>query len=126
MGKIEENYSKEMKNLVEKYENLLKQKDLTIKGNNNAYDILKSNYDMEVKNYSDELIKIDELLMNIITKYKSLYSFKNGHSPNLVTMTNLKNEFDQTILNVENNINNYTYPLLFKSLLHNNKLINLE
>ena len=37
-------------------------------------------------------------------------------------MTNLKNEFDKTILNIENNINNYTYPLLFKSLLQNNKL----
>ena len=122
MGQIEENNSKEMKNLIDKYENLLKQKDLTIKGNNNAYDTLKLNYDREVKNYSDELIKIDETLMNIITIYKSLYSFKSGFSPNLVTMTNLKNEFDKTILNIENNINNYTYPLLFKSLLQNNKL----
>ena len=122
LGQIEENNSKEMKNLIDKYENLLKQKDLTIKGNNNAYDTLKLNYDREVKNYSDELIKIDETLMNIITIYKSLYSFKSGYSPNLVTMTNLKNEFDKTILNIENNINNYTYPLLFKSLLQNNKL----
>ena len=119
---IEEENTKEIKNLTEKYENLLKQKELTIKGCNNAYDALQLNYNNEVKNYSEELIKIDEILMKIISTYKSLFSFKSGCIPNIVTMTNLKNEFDKTILPAENDINNYTYPLLFKGLLQKNKL----
>ena len=123
ISEIEEQNLKEIKQLTEKYENLLQQKDLTIKGCNNAYDTLQLNYNMEVKNYTEELIKIDETLMNVITNYKNLFNFKNGTIPNIVTMTNLKNEFDKIIISAENNINNYSYPLLFKGLLHNNKLI---
>ena len=123
ISEIEEQNFKEIKQITEKYENLLKQKDITIKGCNNAYDTLQLNYNMEVKNYTEELIKIDETLMNVITNYKNLFNFKNGTIPNIVTMTNLKNEFDKIIISAENNINNYSYPLLFKGLLHNNKLI---
>ena len=84
---------------------------------------MQLNYNNEVKNYSEELIKIDEILMKIISTYKSLFSFKSGCIPNIVTMTNLKNEFDKIILSAENDINNYSYPLLFKGLLQHNKLI---
>ena len=37
ISEIEEQNSKEIKNLTDKYENLLQQKDLTITGNNKAY-----------------------------------------------------------------------------------------
>ncbi len=123
ISEIEEQNLKEIKQLTDKYENLLQQKDITIKSCNNAYDTLQLNYNMEVKNYTEELIKIDETLMNIITNYKHLFNFKNGNIPNIVTMTNLKNEFDKIILSAENDINNYSYPLLFKGLLQHNKLI---
>ncbi len=123
ISEIEEQNLKEIKQLTEKYENLLQQKDITIKGCNNAYDTLQLNYNMEVKNYTEELIKIDETFMNVITNYKTLFNFKNGNIPNIVTMTNLKNEFDKIINDAENEINNFSYPLLFKGLLHHNKLI---
>ncbi len=123
ISEIEEQNLKEIKQLTDKYENLLQQKDITIKGCNNAYDTLQLNYNMEVKNYTEELIKIDETFMNVITNYKTLFNFKNGNIPNIVTMTNLKNEFDKIINDAENEINNFSYPLLFKGLLHHNKLI---
>ena len=122
ISEIEEQNSKEIKNLTDKYENLLQQKDLTIKGNNKAYDALQLNYNMEVKNYNEELVRLDEILMNMITTYKSLFHFKNGSIPNLVTMTNLKNEFDKVVSSVESNINNLTYPLLFRGLIQLNKV----
>ena len=117
---IEKNNLNEIKILKEKYENLLKQKDLIIKDNNNEINRINKNYENEVKNYSEEIIKLDEILMKIINEYKIL--FKTKKLKDLVGYINSTNEFDIIITENEKKINNFSFPLLYNSLLKNNKL----
>ena len=117
---IEKNNLNEIKILKEKYENLLKQKDLIIKDNNNEINRINKNYENEVKNYSEEIIKLDEILMKIINEYKIL--FKTKKLKDLVGYINSTNEFDIMITENEKKINNFSFPLLYNSLLKNNKL----
>ena len=117
---IEKNNLNEIKILKEKYENLLKQKDLIIKDNNNEINRINKNYENEVKNYSEEIIKLDEILMKIINEYKIL--FKTKKIKDLVGYINSTNEYDIIITENEKKINNFSFPLLYNSLLKNNKL----
>ena len=117
---IEKNHLNETKILKEKYENLLKQKDLIIKDNNNEINRINKNYENEVKNYSEEIIKLDEILMKIINEYKIL--FKTKKIKDLVSYINSTNEYDIIITENEKKINNFSFPLLYNSLLKNNKL----
>ena len=117
---IEKNHLNEIKILKEKYENLLKQKDLIIKDNNNEINRINKNYENEVKNYSEEIIKLDEILMKIINEYKIL--FKTKKIKDLVGYINSTNEYDIIITENEKKINNFSFPLLYNSLLKNNKL----
>ena len=117
---IEKNHLNETKILKEKYENLLKQKDLIIKDNNNEINRINKNYENEVKNYSEEIIKLDEILMKIINEYKIL--FKTKKLKDLVGYINSTNEYDIIITENEKKINNFSFPLLYNSLLKNNKL----
>ena len=117
---IEKNHLNETKILKEKYENLLKQKDLIIKDNNNEINRINKNYENEVKNYSEEIIKLDEILMKIINEYKIL--FKTKKIKDLVGYINSTNEYDIIITENEKKINNFSFPLLYNSLLKNNKL----
>ena len=117
---IEKNNLNEIKILKEKYENFLKQKDLIIKENNNEINRINKNYENEVKNYSEEIIKLDEILMQIINGYKIL--FKTKKIKDIVGYINSTNEFDIIINENEKKINNFSFPLLYHSLLKNNKL----
>ena len=117
---IEKNNLNEIKILKEKYENLLKQKDLIIKENNNEINKINKNYENEVKNYQEEIIKLDEILMQIINGYKIL--FKTRKIKDIVGYINSTNEFDIIINENEKKINNFSFPLLYHSLLKYNKL----
>jgi len=117
---IEKNNLNEIKILKEKYENLLKQKDLIIKENNNEINKINKNYENEVKNYQEEIIKLDEILMQIINGYKIL--FKTQKIKDIVGYINSTNEFDIIINENEKKINNFSFPLLYHSLLKYNKL----
>lgn len=110
---------KEMKILKEKYDNILKQKDLNINELNSAYASLSRNYEYEVKTYSDELIRLDAMTMNLVRRYKAIFG-KKEH--NIATFLNLKQDFENLLLKTANDINNINFPLLFKKLLLENKL----
>ena len=110
---------KEMKILKEKYENIIKQKDININELTSAYSTLSRNYEYEVKTYSDELIRLDTMTMNIVKKYKAIFG-KKEH--NIATFLNLKENFESLLLKTANDINNINFPLLYKKLLSENKL----
>ena len=111
----------ELKTLQDKYELLIQQRNNTINGLNNAYNTLKSTYDFEIKEYANELIKIEEILMNSIKQFKMLFN-NNKKNYNIITYVNLKNEYESYLKAHEHNINQVTFPLLYKSLLSQNKL----
>ena len=110
---------KEMKILKEKYDNIIKQKDININELTSAYSTLSRNYEYEVKTYSDELIRLDTMTMNIVKKYKAIFG-KKEH--NIATFLNLKENFESLLLKTANDINNINFPLLYKKLLSENKL----
>ena len=119
-----ENFQKqnnqEIKIMKDKYENLIKQKDTSITGLNNAYSQLKMNYDFEVKTYSQELIKLDEMLMHLVKSFKFLMDKKKNTT--FATFLNSKDEYENILISTANEINNINFPLLYKKLLLQNKL----
>ena len=78
----------ELKALQDKYELLIQQRNNTLIGLNNAYNTLKSTYDLEIKQYSNELIKIDDILMNSIKQFKMLFN-NSKKNYNIITYVNL-------------------------------------
>ena len=131
--KAEHKYKKEIENIhkvnvqeiqliKDKYETILKEKDNAISDINNAYNDLKYNYDYEVTQYSNELINIDEILMNTIKQFKILFNTNVKQQTNIMTYVNLKNEYETYLKSNEEQINQVSFPLLYKSLTNSNKL----
>ena len=131
--KAEHKYKKEIENIhkaniqeiqliKDKYESILKEKDNAISDINNRYSNLKCDYDYEVKQYSNELINIDEILMNAIKHFKILFNTNVKQQTNIMTYINLKNEYETYLKSNEEQINQVSFPLLYKSLTNSNKL----
>lgn len=118
---IESNNMKENKKLIEKYENLLKQKENEAKIAIKEYKSLKDNHDQEIHSYLDELIRLKDTIDTLISSYKKSYDIKkfdsNMNSLNNFNMfMNYKREFDKNLSIIEESINGYQYPLLYKTL----------
>ena len=77
---------------------------------------------IKIKSLMNELLKINELLMDLISNYCRIFFSKLSGKCNIITLNNKKEEFDNIILNIEKNINYFSFPLLFKELESQNKL----
>ena len=94
----------------------------TIKNNtfeiNRLNDIINFN-SSEIKTYKREFLKLDEILMDILHKYRANFKSKDF---NIITIRTKLEEFNNYVIETENSINYYTFPKLHKLLESNNKL----
>ena len=118
---IGKNFQSENKIIIEKYENLLNQKNLEIKTRNNIIEELNKKVQQNNGIYIDELIRIYDTFEDLIEKYNKCFDqrkFGNNvnNIKNFATFLNLKEEFDKTIDKNEKSVNRIQYPILFKNL----------
>ena len=118
---IGKNFQSENKIIIEKYENLLKQKNLEIKTKNNLIEDLNKKVQQNNGIYIDELIRIYDTFEDLIEKYNKCFDQRKFGSnvnniKNFATFLNLKEEFDKTIDKNEKSVNRIQYPILFKNL----------
>ena len=125
----DENEIMEKNNKIEKLEKKIK----TLKENNKALeetiknntceinrlnDIINFN-SSEIKTYKREFLKLDEILMELLHKYRANFKSKDF---NVITIRSKLEEFNNYVIETENSINYYTFPKLHKLLESNNKL----
>ena len=118
---IGKNYQSENKIVIEKYENLLKQKNLEIKTKDNIIEDLNKKVKQNNGMYIDELIRIYDTFEDLIEKYNKCFDGRKFGSnvnniKNFLTFLNLKEEFDKTVDKNEKSVNRIQYPILFKNL----------
>ena len=116
MKRLKENNKKNIEILEQKYRNIINDKNI-------EYDKLKSYMSKmndlnkrEIESYKKELIKYNEIFMQLISNYKRIFFSKLTPQCNIITLKNKKEEFDNVILNIDNEINFNNFPLLFKEL----------
>ena len=122
MKRLKANNKKNMEVQEQKYQNLINDK-------NKEYDELKSYMNKindfnkrEIEMYKKELIKYNEIFMQLISNYKRIFFSKLTPQCNIITLNNKKEEFDNIILNIDKEINPINFPLLFKELECKNML----
>ena len=109
------------KSLYENNSNL--EKDIKKVNNENQELIqINNNYKLEINKYKEEFLKLNEILMNIIHKFKLYFLQRAKSSISLITIQNNVSEFSKIILNSEQSINFTTFPKLHTLLETKNKL----
>ena len=122
MEKIKKENQKKLDIMKLNYENLIKEKNDIIKQLEFDFDGLKLEKNNEINKYGNELIKINKILMSLISNYKRIFLSNTTEKYSLVSLNNKKEEFNNIILNINDDINFTNFPLLYKFLLKKKQL----
>ena len=104
---------KEIKNLTKKYENILEQKEKIILDLNSEINLIKSQNLTNISKYEEELLKLNELLMDLINNYQRYFLSNLTPKCSPITLNNKKEQFDQILLSIKNEYNMFSFPLLY-------------
>ena len=104
------------------YENLLKEKNEAIKKLEHDYEILKQDKIKDINKYGNEIIKLNKILMELISNYKRIFNSILTKKCSIINYNLKKEEFDKIIMSVDQDINCNNFPLLYQFLLKNKKL----
>jgi hypothetical protein len=104
---------KEITELRKRYENILTQKEKIIFDLNNELDSIKFQNLKKFKKYEDELLKINEMFINLINNYKRIFISSFTKECNPVTIYNKKIQFDHLLSSIKKDYDTSSFPLLF-------------
>ena len=118
---------KEIKNLTKKYDNILEQKEKIILDLNSEINLIKSQNLTNISKYEEELLKLNELLMDLINNYQRYFLSNLTPKCSPITLNNKKEQFDQILLSIKNEYNMFSFPLLYnikskKGILNQNNI----
>ena len=120
MEKLKKENQKKIDILKLNYDNLIKEKNNLIKTIEYNYEMLKEDKKKDINKYGNEIVKLNKILMSLISNYKRIYPSNSGEKYNLINYTIKKEEFDKIIISVDEDININNFPLLYQTLLKNN------
>ena len=104
------------------YDNLIKEKENIIKKLESNYEILKKDKYQDLNKYGNEIIKLNKILMSLISNYKRIYDSNLTERLSIINFSLKKEEFDKIIMSVDKDINCNNFPLLYQSLIKTNQL----
>jgi len=104
------------------YEKKIQEKNDEIKKMEYNYEGLKLEKNKEILKYENEIIKLNEVLMNLFSNYKRIFNSHLTKKCSIINLNLKKEEFDNIIMNANKEININNFPLLYQSLLNNNQL----
>jgi len=118
---------KEIKAMRKRYDNILEQKENDILELNKELNLIKSQNLNNNSKYGEELIKLNELFMNLINNYQRTFMSNFSKKCNPITLNNKKEHFDKILLSIKEEYNMYSFPLLYsiiskKGILNQNNI----
>ena len=122
MEKIKKQNQKKLDVMKLNYENIIKEKNNIIKQLEYDYEQLKVDKNIDINKYGNEIVKLNKILMNLISNYKRIYFSNLTERYSIINLNIKKEEFDKIIKNIDHDINIYNFPLLFQFLLKNKRL----
>ena len=122
MEKIKKDNQKNLDIIKLNYENSIKDKNSLIKKLEHDYEILKYEINKNINKYGNEIIKLNKILMSLISNYKRIYFSNITEKCTIYNFNQKKDEFDKIILNIDKDINCNNFPLLYKILLKTNQI----
>ena len=117
------NKDKEINEIKKRYENILSQKEKIILDINDEINYLKNKNSLIFKKYEDELIKLNNLFMNLINHYQRIFLSNFTEKCNAVTVINKKMQFDQILLSIKKEYDKFSFPILY-GLMEKKGIIN--
>ena len=119
---IKLNNEKNMNILKLKYENIIKEKNNEIQKLEYNYEGFKLEKDKDINKYANETIKINKILMSLISNYKRIFDSNLTKKCSIINLNNKKEEFDKIIMTADKDINYNNFPLLYQTLIKTNQL----
>jgi hypothetical protein len=98
------------------YENIIKEKNIIIKQLEFDYERFKLEKNKEINNYGEELVKLNKLLMSLISNYKRIYFSNISEKFSIVSSNSKKEELGKIILSINKDVNFINFPLLHNFL----------
>ena len=104
------------------YEKKIQEKINEIKKMEYNYEGLKLEKNKDLNKYGNEIIKLNKILMNLISNYKRIFDSNLTKKCSIINLNLKKEEFENIIMNADKDINFNNFPLLYQSLLNTNQL----
>ena len=104
------------------YEKKIQEKINEIKKMEYNYEGLKLEKNKDLYKYGNEIIKLNKILMNLISNYKRIFDSTLTKKCSIINLNLKKEEFENIIMNADKDINFNNFPLLYQSLLNTNQL----
>ena len=104
------------------YEKKIQEKINEIKKMEYNYEGLKLEKKKDLYKYGNEIIKLNKILMNLISNYKRIFDSTLTKKCSIINLNLKKEEFGNIIMNADKDINFNNFPLLYQSLLNTNQL----
>ena len=104
------------------YEKKIQEKINEIKKMEYNYEGLKLEKNKDLYKYGNEIIKLNKILMNLISNYKRIFDSTLTKKCSIINLNLKKEEFGNIIMNADKDINFNNFPLLYQSLLNTNQL----
>ena len=122
MKRLKALHKKNVEILEQKYKNLINDKSKEYEELQLYLNKMKDSYKRDIELYKYEIVKYNEIFMQLISNYKRIFFSNLSPQCNIITLKNKKEEFDNIILNIDKDINQINFPLLFKELESKNLL----
>ena len=134
--KTENIYESEIKNIKDEceknftkirieYENNMKQKNEDIKNLQYEYDKLKIEKNNDINKYTNEIVKMNKILMGLISNYKRIFFSNLTPKLNFMNYSTKIDEYNKIVISTNQEITFDKFPLLFEYLMKN-KHININ
>ena len=122
MQRIKNENQKKLDILKLNYENAIKEKNSLIKTLEFKYETLQADKNIDINKYGKEIVKLNKILMSLISNYKRIFSSTLTKKCSIINFTIKKEEFDKIIMNADQDINCNNFPLLYQTLLKTKQL----
>ena len=134
--KTENIYESEIKNIKDEceknftkirieYENNMKLKNEDIKNLQYEYDKLKIEKNNDINKYTNEIVKMNKILMGLISNYKRIFFSNLTPKLNFMNYSTKIDEYNKIVISTNQEITFDKFPLLFEYLMKN-KHININ
>ena len=122
MEKIKKDSQKQLDIMKLNYENIIKDKNIIIKQLEFDNEQFKLEKNRVINNYGEELVKLNKLLMSLISNYKRIYSSNISQKYSNISLNSKKEELDKIIISINKDVNFANFPLLHNFLLKTKQL----
>ena len=122
INQIKKDNQKKIEIIKLNYEKKIQEKNNEIKKMEYNYEGLKLEKNKDIYKYGSEIIKLNKILMNLISNYKRIFNSTLSKKCSIINFNLKKEEFENIIMNVDKDISFNNFPLLYQSLLNTNQI----